>query len=59
LAECKEMYDKETKEVVERGKVSDIVTEDFRYHLGIAKGAKKMLDRVNEAIRSAHNEPNQ
>lgn len=56
LHEAKEMYEKETKEVVDRGRISDCVSEDFRYHLGIAKGMKKMLDRVNEAVKAVTNQ---
>jgi hypothetical protein len=55
LHEAKDMYDKETDEVVQRGTVSEEAKRDFRYHLGVAEGMRRILKRVNEARESVKN----
>ena len=56
LQEMKELYNRETDEVVQRGVVSDEVKKDFRYHLGQAETCRKMLKRVNEAVSQTRGE---
>ena len=50
---AKEMYDAETEAVVRSGKMSDVVKEDIRFHLGIAEGMRRLLKRVNDAVQQA------
>jgi len=52
----KEAYEREVEEIVERGVVSNVAKEDFRYHAGQARLARQMLKRVNEAVKSVANQ---
>lgn len=56
LQELKEAYEREVEEIVERGVVSNVAKEDFRYHAGQARLARQMLKRVNEAVKSVANQ---
>jgi hypothetical protein len=50
---AKEIYDKETKDAVQNGrKCDDDFKKDFRYKLGMAAGAERLLKRVNDARKS-------
>lgn len=50
---AEEVYNKETEEVVLRGKKSDEdFTKDFRFRLGVASGMRKLLKIVEEAKSS-------
>lgn len=53
LQELKEVYDKETEEVVKRGMIcEEDFKRDFRYKLGQAAACSKLLERVNTAKES-------
>ena len=44
------MYDKETEAIVKGGKICDEdFTQDFRFHLGMAAGMRRLLKDVKEA----------
>jgi len=57
LEECKKIYEDETQEAVRHPRIcDDDICRDLRYHLGIAEGMRRILNKVKEARELAKNQ---
>ena len=52
----KEIYDKETEEVVMNGQISRVAKKDFRFKLGTADCARKILRSIQDARERVKNQ---